>query len=173
EASLANSTQQTGIGGDTDGAPGGELDSAKRWKASRGIGADIGQRLERFVLVDHWDDDRQIRELHSWRTIGDVCAYNLPMTIRVLVIGAHRFGRRHGHWSKAHQHPYARKIMFRRKGDPRMGQAGEGWGTNWKQVWREDLRQVEAKDWLLGMARDKVLPEVAFERHVRVPEERQ
>jgi hypothetical protein len=125
-----------------------------------------GTRLMRFVLVDRWDDDRQLAEMHSWRTIGDVCMTNLPMTIRVLVIGASREGRRYGHWTRARQHPYDKSIRFKRK------HGREDFGGEWRVVWREET-SMTADKWIERMAADGVLRESAFEVKVRVPDDYQ
>jgi hypothetical protein len=123
-----------------------------------------GMRLLRFVLVDHWDDDRQLAECHSWRTIGDVCVTGMPMTLQVLVIGQSRSGRRYGHWTRARQHPLNKGIRFARKTGK-----GEGLAESWKTVWREEIG-VKADSWVEQMARDGVLREAAFNVEVRVPE---
>jgi hypothetical protein len=126
---------------------------------------DGGMRLMRVVLVDHWDDDRRTAELHSWQTMGDVCVTGLPMTIRVLVIGQSRNGKRHGHWTRARQHPHSKRLRFQRKHAKDDGFTGS-WGT----VWRENT-QVGPDPWIEQMARDEVLREVAFEQRVTVPAE--
>jgi hypothetical protein len=127
---------------------------------------DGGTRLMRVVLAASWDDDRQLSELHSWRTVGDICTTGLPMTIRVLVIGASHNGKRHGHWSRARQHPYDKSIRFQRR------QAREEFNATYKTVWREQCH-IAADKWIEQMSRDGVLREVAFTRNVRVPEGRQ
>lgn len=124
---------------------------------------DGGTRLMRVVLVDHWDDDRQLAELHSWRTLGDVAVTGLPMTMRVLVIGQSRNGKRHGHWTRARQHPQSKRLRFQRK-----TAKDDGFAESWATVWRENT-QVGPDPWIEQMARDQVLREVAFERKVIVP----
>jgi hypothetical protein len=124
-----------------------------------------GMRLLRFVLVDHWDDDRQMAELHGWRTIGDVCATGLPMTLRILVIGQSHSGLRHGHWTRARQHPRSKLLRFARKHSK-----ADGFAESWLKVWREDTR-IGPDAWIEQMARDEVLREAAFDRQVSVPGE--
>jgi hypothetical protein len=126
---------------------------------------DGGLRLMRFVLVDHWDDDRQSAELHSWRTMGDVCVTGLPMTIRVAVIGQSRGGRRLGHWTRARRHPLNKGIRFARKHGKDDGLAG-----SWAWVWRENS-DIGVLPWVEQMSRDGVLTESAFNVNVRVPAE--
>lgn len=127
---------------------------------------DGGTRLMRIVLVDQWDDDRATSEAHDWGVIGDVCLTGLPMQLRVMVIGASRNGRRHGHWTRARQHPYDKSLRFARR------QKGEEFGEGWKTVWREDTK-VGPDQWIEQMARDGVLREVAFTRNILVPGSRQ
>ncbi len=137
------------------------FDEGPEWKIES-YAIDGGMRLMRFVMVDHWDDDRQLAELHSWRTIGDVCVTGLPMTLRILVIGQSRNGKRYGHWTRAKQHPYNKSIRFKRK------HSSEEFAGDWRVVWREDT-QVTAQGWVEQMARDQVLRESAFDVWVKVP----
>lgn len=124
---------------------------------------DNGLRLMRIVLCDHWDDDRQLAELHSWRTVGDVSSTGLPMTLRILVIGQSREGRRHSFWTKGQRHPINKQLRFARK----HGKA-DGLSASWETVWREEAG-ISAQVWLEQMSRDCVLKELAFERQVKVP----
>jgi hypothetical protein len=123
---------------------------------------DGGTRIMRFVLVSDWDDDRQTAECHDWATISAVSVTQLPMQLRVLVIGSSRNGRRYGHWTRARQHPYDKSLRFARR------QRGEEFGEGWKSVWREHTK-IGPDHWLEQMARDGVLREVAFTRNVIVP----
>jgi hypothetical protein len=136
------------------------------WEPSSYL-TDGGTRLMRFVLVDHWSDDRLLSELHSWRTVGDVCVTGLPMTIRVLVIGHSRLGRRHGYFTRARRHPHNKQLRFVRK-----HARDDGFTENWQTVWREES-QIGPDAWIEQMARDGVLREVAFDKRVIVPGEYQ
>lgn len=129
---------------------------------------DGGTKLMRVILADRWDDDRQMSELHGWRTVGDVCVTGLPMQLRVLVIGGSREGKRHGHWTRARQHPYTKEVRFQRKGAGK----SDGFAETYKTVWREESHMAADK-WIEQMARDQVLGEVAFTRNVIVPQGRQ
>lgn len=127
---------------------------------------DGGTRLLRYVLVDYWDEDRAMAELHSWRTIGDISVTGLPMTIRAMVIGTVRDGRRYGNWTRARQHPRSKQIRFARK----QGRGREdGFTDTWAGVWRENSG-IGPDIWLGTMARDGVLAESVREIKVRVPE---
>lgn len=128
---------------------------------------DGGMRLMRIVICDHWDDDRQLAELHSWRTVGDVSSTGLPMTLRILVIGQSQEGRRHSFWTKGQQHPRNKQLRFTRK-----HAKSEGFAGSWQTVWREESG-ISAQVWLEQMARDGVLKELAFNRQVKVPSKEQ
>lgn len=146
--------------------PGGMPEFLRSWQPeSYLIGG--GTRLMRLVLVDHWDDDRQLQELHSWRTIGDISVTGLPMTLRVLVVGSSRSGRRHGPWTRARRHPQTKQLRFARK-----HAREDGFTQSWETVWREDS-VIGPDPWLEQMARDGVLREVAFDKRVLVPDKRQ
>ena len=132
---------------------------AHQWQPKSYL-ADGGLRLMRVVVADRWDDDRQLAELHSWRTVGDVSSTGLPMTLRVLVIGQSRDGKRHSHWTKAQRHPVNKQLRFARK----HGKA-DGFAASWDTIWREQAG-ISAQVWLEQMARDGVLRELAFDRKV-------
>lgn len=126
-------------------------------------------RLVRVVIVDRWDDDRQLRELHSWRTVGDICVTGLAMDLLVLVIGPSRDGRRHGPWTKGWQHPVNHSLKFKRthqgKKVPLVG--------GWRPVWRENASEITTDQWLKQMESDYVLRDVMLVRKVKVPESEQ
>lgn len=128
-----------------------------------------GKRLKRLVLVDRWDEDRQLRELHSWRTVGDVCVTGLPMDLVIMVIGQSRDGRRHGPWTKGWQHPVNHSLKFKRthqgKKVPLVG--------GWRPVWRENASEITTEQWLKQMEGDGVLRDVMLVRKVKVPEPEQ
>lgn len=125
---------------------------------------DGGIRLMRFALVDRWDDNRALAELHSWRTLGDICVTGLPMTLRVLVIGHQHAGRRQSPWTRAKQHPYTKQIRHRSRTRPTEELKGQ-----WRNVYREDT-VIGPDAWVESMARDGVLRECAFDVRVRVPD---
>ena len=124
-----------------------------------------GTRLLRYVLIDHWDENRAQSLLHSWDVIGDVCVTRLPMTLRALIIGHSKNNRRHGYWTRCSQHPSNRGIRFARKHNRE-----EGFSENWKRVYREETG-IGPDAWLMGMARDRVLAESVKEIKVRVPQD--
>lgn len=121
-----------------------------------------GTRLRRVVIVDRWSLERKRAEEHSWKAIGEVCAYEIPMTQTVLVVGQHRDGRRHSAWSKGWLHPMNNTLRIQKR-------SGETFGGAWKPVWREDLGFSREK-WLDAMTDDGVIGDLALEEEVKVPE---
>lgn len=120
--------------------------------------------LERLVLVDHWTDDRKAAEIHSWRTIAEMCVYEMPMTLQVIVLGASRRGKRHSAWTKGLLHPRNRALRFARKQEKKQGFVG-----NWHQVWREDHDQISRETWISAMESDRVIEDLAFQVPVKLP----
>ena len=125
--------------------------------------------LHRFVLVDHWSDDRLSAEAHSWATIGELAATGRPLTMHAIVIGAHRGGRRHSAWSKGYLHPVNKTLRFAaRKNAKHAGLSGD-----WSVIWREKIPQTSTEQWLAIMAEDGVLAELVFTRFVKLnPDDR-
>jgi hypothetical protein len=70
----------------------------------------VGQKLRRIALVSHWTDERHYAEARSWRTLGEICVYGLPMEQVVVVLGQNRKGKRYGAWSKGFQHPQSKQL---------------------------------------------------------------
>lgn len=120
-----------------------------------------GAHLKRLILVDRWSKERQMAEEHSWRTMGEMTAYELPMTEIVIVIGQSRDGRRHSPWTKAWTHPVNGSLRMRKRD-------GRGFTGDWKPVWREMGYNREA--WLDCMTEDAVLADVLFEVPVEISE---
>jgi len=120
-----------------------------------------GTRLRRVVIVDRWSEERARAESHSWRSIGECVAYDLPLTQTVIVAGQHREGRRHSPWTKAWTHPINHELRMRKR-------SGEGFGGKWRPVWREET-EFSREKWLDSMANDGITGDVAFEVTVEVP----
>lgn len=127
--------------------------------------APSGNELRRIVLVSNWSDDRHYAECRSWLSLGEVCAYNLPMKIAVCVIGHKRDGKRHSHWTKGFLHPFNHKVRFRKKHN-----VIEGFKESWEPRWREDDRDISTEEWLQVMYSDGVLKDVYFPVELPVPE---
>jgi hypothetical protein len=127
-----------------------------------------GERLRRFILVSHWNDARHYSEIRSWEALGEVCAYDLPMTMAVCVLGQNRNGRRGGAFSKAFQHPVNHGIRFRKKTKV----SSETFSERWSQIWREEHAEITNEEWLRGMMNDDILRDVCFTVDIPPPEEK-
>ena len=128
-----------------------------------------GNRLQRVLLVDHWDEERQAAESHSWYTLGEIAAYELPMTLRIIVLGTSKFGRRYSAWSRGLLHPRNHQLRFKVKAGKKRAQVDGGFASSWEPIWREDHAEIDRQKWLDTMAADGVLGDVALERRIEVP----
>jgi hypothetical protein len=134
------------------------------WTPSALLSPD-GSHLRRVALVSNWSDDRHYSEARSWFSLGEVCAYGLPMQQVVIVLGQSRDGRRHSHWTKGLLHPANKKLRFRKKTN-----IAAGFKDTWHQVWREDRDEIATKDWISAMIEDDVLRDICFNVSIPVPE---
>lgn len=91
-----------------------------------------GHTLHRWLTIDRWDESDLSRELHSWRTLGDVATTRLPMTIHVIEIGQLRSGRRSSPWTRAWKHPTMPSLPMRFR-----GKAADAF-KSWKPVYLMD-----------------------------------
>ena len=128
-----------------------ELASGVSWTSEAFLSSD-GTHLRRVALVSNWSDDRHYSEARSWRSLGEVCVYGLPMQQVVAVIGQSRSGKRHSWWSHGLRHPQNKVLRFRKKNE-----VGQGFKSSWKEVWREDYDDLTTQDWLQAMLEDEVL----------------
>lgn len=124
-----------------------------------------GDALRRVICVSSWSDDRHYSLCRSWGSLGPVCLHNLPMKIAVVLMGSHRDGRYHSHWSKAVLHPVSKKLRFRRKGGK-----GEGFKESWTPIFREDRDEISTQTWLQSMLDDGVLQDSLILIDLPVPE---
>ena len=76
------------------------------------------------------------------------------------MIGAHRGGRRHSHWTKCFQHPIQKSALRfgRRKGQ-------DGFTKAWKEIWREQTT-ITAATWLEKMQNDDVVGDLIQSREI-------
>jgi hypothetical protein len=128
----------------------------------------VGQKLRRIALVSHWTDERHHAEARSWRTLGEICVYELPLEQVVVVLGQSRNGRRYGAWSKCFQHPQNKQIRFRKRSKG-FRLPGNAFKDTWIDCWRVDHAEITNQTWLQAMLTDDVLPEVLFRVDVEVP----
>lgn len=125
--------------------------------------ADDSGQLHRWVVTDHWDEDAKYRELHSWRTIGDIVMTEAPMMLHVVEIGNQHEGRRASSWTRAWQHPGlpSTKTRFRSpKGEPLRG---------WKPLYLADDRNANHDDWVAQMMREGEVSRLVKHVTVNVP----
>jgi hypothetical protein len=126
-----------------------------------------GDALRRVVCVSSWSDDRHYSMMRSWGSLGTVCLHNMPMKIAVCVLGSHRDGRYHSHWTKAVLHPVNKKLRFRKRTEK-----GTGFKESWTPVFREDRDEITTQNWLQSMLDDGVLQDSMFVVELPVPESR-
>jgi hypothetical protein len=124
-----------------------------------------GLKLRRIVLVSAWNNDRHYSECRSWFSLGEICAFGLPMQMAVVVLGQRRDGKRHSPWAKGLRHPANKKLRFRKKHD-----VASGFKDTWRPVWREDFDDIGTNDWLQAMLDDGVLEDVCFPVTIDIPE---
>ena len=141
-----------------------QLGDGPMWTSGAYLSPD-GGHLRRIVLASSWSDDRHYSECRSWFSLGEICAYGLPMQQVVIVLGQRRNGKRHGYWSKAVLHPMNRKLRFRKKHD-----VATGFKDSWLPIWREDHDEIETATWLQAMLDDGVLTDCCFSVEIPVPE---
>jgi hypothetical protein len=114
--------------------------------------------------VSNWGDDRHFGECRGWFSMGEICAYNLPMQLVVAVIGQSKGGKRHGPFTKGLQHPVNRKLKFKKKNNP-----SEPFKSSWLPIWREDHDEISTESWLNSMLEDTVLPDHLFKVDIPLP----
>jgi hypothetical protein len=118
----------------------------------------IDGRLRRIILCSRWDANRALEEQYSWRSLADICATNLPMTITAVVIGAIApTGHRPSAWTRAHQHPIGKQLRVKLRPDK------EGYDRKFKKAWRTVYRErtkQTPEDWLGLMQQDMVFDDL-------------
>jgi hypothetical protein len=126
--------------------------------------APSGNFLRRVALVSSWNDDRHFSECRAWSSLGEVCAYSLPMQLVVAVIGQNKGGKRHSYWTRGLRHPANKTLRFRKKND-----LGTPFKSTYLETWREDHDEITTKEWLEGMLQDGVLTDVLLKVDIPVP----
>ncbi len=124
-----------------------------------------GKSLRRVALVSAWNDERHYSEMRSWYSLGEVAAYEMPLTVIVLVLGQLRDGKRHTPFAKGFLHPVNRLLRFRKKGRS----SSEVFSDRWKPAWREEHDEIETRQWLQSMLADDILRDVCFTVELPVP----
>lgn len=138
--------------------------SLERWKSGCFLSPD-GSHLRKVIFVTSWNDDRHYSLCRSWSAMGEVCHYQLPLHLVVVMLGKHLSGRYHSYWTHGLRHPVNKKLRFRKK----MGLA-TGFKDTWTECWREDQDEIPTQEWLNAMITDDVIRDVLFKIDVAVPE---
>src|SRR5580765_3357670 len=101
--------------------------------------ADDAGTLHRWVTVESWDNDTVSRELHSWRTFGDLVMSGCPMVLHAIVLGQNRDGRFMSPWTRTYIHPAipAFKWKWIKPGD-----------TAWKPLQILDQHRLDVGEWI-------------------------
>jgi len=133
------------------------------WRSAAYLSPD-GAHLRRIALVSNWGDDRHFGECRGWFSMGEICAYNLPMQLVVAVIGQNKGGKRHSPFTKGLQHPVNKKLKFKKKNNP-----NEPFKSSWLPVWREDHDEISTESWLQSMLTDTVLEDHLFKVDIPLP----
>lgn len=115
-----------------------------------------GVRLHRVLLVDRMSDERIKAERCSWRTLGEMSAYELPQTIHILALGQRRNGKHVGPFSQGFLHPRSRSLRIRKR-------TGEGFSGAWTKCWREEQDTLSRDHWIDAMREDGVLQDAILE----------
>ena len=117
--------------------------------------ADESGQLHRWLTVDSWDEDQLSRELHGWRTIGDIAATGQPMQIHVIEIGRATKEGRSSPWSRAWRHPSIASLRYRFRKDT----GGELAGS-WTPIYYNE-NEHDAEEWV-----GRLIDEGEFTRNV-------
>jgi len=121
-----------------------------------------GLRLRRVLMVDRWSREREAAESHSWRSLGEMSIYGMPMTLTVVVIGQRRDGKHHSAWSKGFLHPVNRILRIKKRDN-------ETFGKNWTPCWREEQAWISRDKWIDTMREDRALHESVFDVELEIP----
>ena len=136
------------------------MSSSVSWRVSSW--ADDSGQLHRWVIASDWDEKDLPRELHGWRTMGDLVVTRQPMMLHVLEVGRSIKGRPYSPWVRGFRHPTmpTLKVRFKRS----QGQDFNGWHP----VWLSDTRH-DVKEWVELMLRDKITEDIVHHYTVNVP----
>ena len=140
------------------------LPGGQEWRPSVFL-APSGTSLRRVVLVSNWSKDKHYSFCRDWTTIGNVCAYGVPMQLAICILGQVRDGKRYGYFSRGYRHPANRGLRFRKRTEGKFK-------SSWQTIFREDFDEISTSDWLSAMHQDGVLADSAFSVTVDVPQEK-
>jgi hypothetical protein len=105
---------------------------------------DESGQLHRWLTIDDWDEDAFSREMHSWRTIGDIAATRQGMMLHVVEVGRAAKDGRSSPWSRAWRHPSLRSLAYRFR-KPTGGPLSSGWLPYHYNDTRDDAAEWAAR----------------------------
>ena len=103
--------------------------------------ADDSGQLHRWTTVDALDRDALAREMHSWRTVGDLCLSRTPMVLHVIVIGQQKqVGHFASAWTRTWRHPAMPNLrwQFIKPED----------STTWNALYLCDIPDISVEEWV-------------------------
>jgi len=127
-------------------------------------------RLRRVVLCSAYSELRKLEEVHSWRTIADVCVTGRPMLLNFISIGQSRKGLRASPWTQGYVHPENGILRVKRIASEKTG-PNPRFSDNWKKVYREQTDH-KPKEWLAIMQQDHAFEDLVQYCTVDVPTNR-
>lgn len=149
---------------------------AEQWKPVEDVAIDNGHiwhsscyetegKMRRIVLVDRWSDDRKQQERLGWRTLGETCMLDRPLTLTSITIGSSSDKRRVSPWTRCYRHPRNGMMRFKRVS------TDEDFGATWNKEWRENVN-LTTKEWLDRMAKDGCMADLVNTVECPVPKRR-
>jgi len=124
--------------------------------------ADDSGTLHRWVTVESWDDDTISRELHSWRTFGDLVMSGCPLVLHAIVLGQNRNARFLSPWTRAYVHPSIPNVHWK-------------WvkpeDTTWKPVQLLDQNKLDVDEWIDEAWKQGAIQPLLQDQQVELPPE--
>jgi len=147
------------------------LGGEKRWEHPDSVNIDKisfqpdswmseGNRLRRVILCSRWDETRKLEESTSWRTVADICATGMPMTIHVIVIGSlNHLCYRPSVWTSGYKHRNVKDMRIK------LLPTSEGKEQNFSKDWRHFYRETTTKsagEWCKLMQWDRAFDKASY-----------
>jgi hypothetical protein len=101
--------------------------------------ADDSGTLHRWVTIEAWDADAISRELHSWRTFGDLVMSGCPLILHAIILGQNRNARFLSPWTRAYVHPALPNLHCK------WVKPAE---TTWKPIQLVDQHRLDVSEWI-------------------------
>jgi len=124
--------------------------------------ADDTGTLHRWVTCESWDEDTLSRELHSWRTFGDLVMSGCPMVLHAIVLGQNRNGRFLSPWTRTYVHPAMPSLRWR-------------WtkpeDTSWKPLQLVEQSRMDVSEWVDAAWSQGAIQPLMVDQQVELPTE--